>query len=150
MLSGWSKEARIDAGALLTQKCDILVPAAVERVITGENAGKLACRILAEGANGPTTPEADKIFDQRREIFVIPDILCNSGGFVVSYFEWVQDLQQLFWTEHEVNDRLESLLEMAFQHVIKRAAAEKISRTAAMTIGVEKVRAGKRLRGLFP
>lgn len=151
VLSGWSKEARIDAGALLTQKCDILVPAAVERVITGDNAGKLACRILAEGANGPTTPEADKILDQRREIFVIPDILCNSGGVVVSYFEWVQDLQQLFWTEHEVIDRLERLLEMAFQQVIKRAAAEKIShRTAAMAIGVEKVRAGKRLRGLFP
>ncbi len=152
VLAGWSEQARIDAAALLEQPCDILVPAAVERVITAENAGRLRCRILAEGANGPTTPEADAILDQRRgEVFVIPDILCNAGGVIVSYFEWVQDLQRLFWTEVEVNDRLERLLEGAFMQVTKRAAAEGVAnRTAAMAIGVEKVRAGKRLRGLFP
>ncbi len=112
----------------------------------------MQCRILAEGANGPTTPEADTILDRRSdEIFVIPDILCNSGGVIVSYFEWVQDLQQLFWTETEVNAKLEKLLEMAFTQVIKRAAADGISnRNAAMAIGVGKVRAGKQLRGLFP
>ncbi len=152
VLRGWSNELAIDPMELLEQPCDILVPAAVEQVITGENAGRIKCRILAEGANGPTTPEADRILDQRRdEIFVIPDILCNSGGVIVSYFEWVQDMQQLFWTETEVNDKLYRLLEMAFTQVTKRAQAEKISnRTAAMAIGVEKVREGKRLRGLFP
>jgi glutamate dehydrogenase (NAD(P)+) len=152
VLAGWSNQATIDPGELIEQPCDILVPAAIERVITGENAGRLKCRILAEGANGPTTPEADRILDQRQdEIFIIPDILCNSGGVIVSYFEWVQDLQQLFWTETEVNDKLYRLLEMAFTQVTRRAVAEKISnRTAAMAIGVEKVRNGKRLRGLFP
>jgi glutamate dehydrogenase (NAD(P)+) len=152
LLKGWSNQVAIDPAELVVQPCDILVPAAIERVITGENAGRLKCRILAEGANGPTTPEADRILDQRRdEVFVIPDILCNSGGVIVSYFEWVQDLQQLFWAETEVNDKLYRLLEMAFAQVTKRARAEKISnRTAAMAIGVEKVREGKRLRGLFP
>jgi glutamate dehydrogenase (NAD(P)+) len=152
VLKGWSNELAIDPGEMIEQPCDILVPAAIERVIDGENAARIKCRILAEGANGPTTPEADRILDQRRdEIFIIPDILCNSGGVIVSYFEWVQDLQQLFWTETEVNDKLYRLLEMAFAQVTKRAQAENISnRTAAMAIGVEKVREGKRLRGLFP
>jgi glutamate dehydrogenase (NAD(P)+) len=85
------------------------------------------------------------------EVFVIPDILCNAGGVIVSYFEWVQDLQRLFWSEDEVNGRLEHLLDGAFAQVTKRAAAERVAnRTAAMAIGVEKVRAGKQLRGLFP
>ncbi len=152
LLAGWSNQLTIDSREMIEQPCDILVPAAIERVITGENAGRIKCRILAEGANGPTTPEADRILDQRRdELFIIPDILCNSGGVIVSYFEWVQDLQQLFWAETEVNDKLYRLLEMAFTQVTKRAAAENISnRTAAMAIGVEKVREGKRLRGLFP
>ncbi len=152
VLAGWSNQAAIPGEALLEQRCDILVPAALERVITEHNAPRLNCRILAEGANGPTTPDADRVLDARREeIFVIPDILCNSGGVIVSYFEWVQDLQQLFWTEIEVNDRLERLLEMAYQQVMKRAAARNVSnRMAAQAIGVERVRAGKRLRGLFP
>ena len=142
----------ISADELLLQPCDILAPCAVERVITAANAGRLRCRILAEGANGPVTPDADEILDQRRgEVFVIPDILCNSGGVIVSYFEWVQDLQRLFWSESEVNDRLERLLEGAFNQVIRRATRENVSmRMSAMSIGVEKVRAGKKLRGLFP
>jgi len=152
ILAGWSNEAAIDPALLIEQPCDVLVPAAIEQVINGENAGRIKCRVLAEGANGPTTPEADKILDERRDdVFVIPDILCNSGGVVVSYFEWVQDLQQLFWTETEVNDKLYRLLQMAFMQVTRRAANENVSnRTAAMAIGVEKVRDGKRLRGLFP
>jgi len=151
-LAGFSKEAAIDAADLLIQPCDVLVPAAIERVITADNAGRLRCRILAEGANGPTTPDADAALDQLRgEVFVIPDILCNAGGVIVSYFEWVQDIQRLFWSEAEVNDRLERLLEAAFTQVTRRTAAAGVSnRTAAMAIGVEKVRAGKRLRGLFP
>ncbi|WOH63757.1 Glu/Leu/Phe/Val dehydrogenase [Bradyrhizobium sp. BWA-3-5] len=150
-LAGWSSESSVDPAHLLTLKCDILVPAATERVITAANAPHLACRILAEGANGPTTPDADQIIEERGDIFVLPDILCNSGGVIVSYFEWVQDLQRLFWTEREVNERLKDILDVTFGRVVQRAEKDRIShRLAAMTIGVEKVREGKKLRGLFP
>jgi glutamate dehydrogenase (NAD(P)+) len=151
-LAGFSNELTITPEALLEQRCDILVPAAVERVITAENAGRINCRILAEGANGPTTPEADRILAQRgKDIFIIPDILCNSGGVIVSYFEWVQDLQQLFWNGEEVLRRLYSLLDKAFEDVTARAARDGIpNRMAAMAIGVQKVRDAKRIRGLFP
>ncbi len=152
VLAGFTNQMTISGAALLEQPCDVLAPCALERVITAENAPRLKCRILAEGANGPTTPDADALLDERRdEVFVIPDILCNSGGVIVSYFEWVQDLQRLFWTEAEVNKRLEQLLDGAFAQVRTRAVERNVSnRTAAMAIGVEKVRAGKRLRGLFP
>ncbi len=152
VLRGYSAEGTIAPAALLTQKCDILVPAAVERVITGANVAQLKCRILAEGANGPTTPEADLYLDQHRDgIFVIPDILCNSGGVIVSYFEWVQDLQQFFWDEAEVTDKLKTLLNKTYNKVMARAERDNVSnRTAAMAIGVEKVRDAKLLRGLFP
>ena len=152
VLAGFTNQMAIGGADLLEQRCDILVPAAMERVITAANAGRLRCRILAEGANGPVTPDADEVLEQRRdEVFVIPDILCNSGGVIVSYFEWVQDLQRLFWTEAEVNNRLEHLLDSAFTQVRSRAVRFNVSnRTAAMAIGVEKVRAGKKLRGLFP
>lgn len=152
VLAGYSKESLIDPEDLLLQNCDVLVPAAVEQVINKTNAGRIRCRILAEGANGPTTPDADAMLDQRRdEVFVIPDILCNAGGVVVSYFEWVQDLQQLFWTEREVTDRLNRLMQRSFEKVQARARKDRISnRNAAMAIGVETVRNAKRLRGLFP
>jgi len=150
-LAGFSNEALIDPGTLLTRPCDVLVPAALERVITAENAGDLECRILAEGANGPTTPEADVILEEAGETFVIPDILCNAGGVIVSYFEWVQDLQRLFWSEQEVYTQLEKILATSFERVLARAKRDGISnRTAAMSIGVEKVIAGKLVRGLFP
>jgi glutamate dehydrogenase (NAD(P)+) len=152
VLAGFSSEAAIEPAALLTQPCDVLAPAAVERVITGDNAGKLQCRILAEGANGPTTPEADLVLEGRRdEIFVIPDILCNAGGVIVSYFEWVQDLQQYFWSKKEVMSRLEQALERSWRNVVRRAESDNVSnRIAAMAIGVERVREAKRRRGLFP
>ena len=142
----------VDPKELLTMKCDVLVPAAVDRVITGKNAGKLQCRILAEAANGPTTPEADLILEKRwDEIFVIPDILCNAGGVIVSYFEWVQGLQSFRWSETDVTDKLFRILEHSFIKVIKRAKEHKIShRTAAMAIGVERVLKAKMMRGLFP
>ncbi|MGC1301109.1 MAG: Glu/Leu/Phe/Val dehydrogenase [Caulobacteraceae bacterium] len=150
VLAGWSDQAHIDPAVLLVQDCDILVPAAVERVIGAANAGQLKCRILAEGANGPTTPEADRIL-QDSDIFVIPDILCNSGGVIVSYFEWVQDLQRLFWSESQVNEQLKQLLHKTFNEVVEHATLSKISnRQAAMAIGVERVHAAKRQRGLFP
>jgi glutamate dehydrogenase (NAD(P)+) len=152
VLRGFSSELAFDPAELLVQRCDILVPAALERVITADIARRLQCCILAEGANGPTTPEADKILNLRQtEIFVIPDILCNAGGVVVSYFEWVQDLQQLFWTEPEVRDRLNRVLERAFQAVMARSERDRVPhRTAALAIGVEKVQKAKLTRGLFP
>ncbi len=151
-LRGFSAERLFDAKQLLTMPCDILVPAALERVIDAEIAAQLKCRIIAEGANGPTTPEADLILQQRGgEIFVIPDILCNAGGVIVSYFEWVQDLQNFFWSKVEVNQRLNQILERAFNQVIVRAKRDGIShRVAAMSIGVERVRNAKKMRGLFP
>jgi glutamate dehydrogenase (NAD(P)+) len=151
-LAGYSKELACDPREILTLPCDVVVPAAMERVIDAQVAGKLRCRIVAEGANGPTTPEADLILEQRQdEIFLIPDILCNSGGVIVSYFEWVQDLQQLFWEEEEVMRREYQILDRAFDRMIERAKREKVfNRTAAMAMGVERVRAGKNTRGLFP
>jgi glutamate dehydrogenase (NAD(P)+) len=130
----------------------VLVPAAVDRVINENNASKIKCRILAEAANGPTTPEADLLLNERwDEVFVIPDILCNAGGVIVSYFEWVQGLQAFMWTETEVTDKLFRILEHSFTQVIRRAKRDKVShRTAAMAIGVERVMKAKHTRGLFP
>lgn len=150
-LVGYSDQSVIDPKELILQECDILVPAAVERVIDDTNAGKIRCRILAEGANGPTTPQADAILKDRPEIYVIPDILCNAGGVIVSYFEWVQGLQQLFWDEAEVTDRLNRTLERSFQAVQRRVAERKLStRDAALSLGVETVLKAKQTRGLFP
>jgi glutamate dehydrogenase (NAD(P)+) len=151
VLAGFSTQALADPTELLAQPCDILVPAAMERVIDAAMAQRLQCRVLAEAANGPTTPDADEILDQRPEIFVLPDILCNAGGVIVSYFEWVQDLQQFFWDEAEVTDRLYRVLQRAFTQVMERAGREGVShRTAAMAIGVQKVWDAKAARGLFP
>jgi glutamate dehydrogenase (NAD(P)+) len=132
--------------------CDVLVPAAVSGVINGTNAAKIKCRILAEAANGPTTVEADRIlFERWREVFVIPDILCNSGGVIVSYFEWVQSLQSFFWNETEVADRLFRVLEQSFGAMMKRARDEKIpNRLAALANGVQRVVKARQDRGLFP
>jgi len=142
----------VDPKEFLTLPCDVLVPAAIERVITEENADRLRCRILAEAANGPTTPEADEILNQRwAEIFIIPDILCNSGGVIVSYFEWVQDLQNFLWSDIEIAHRLYQILENAFTAVIKRSKERKIPhRMSALSIGVERVIAARKVRGLFP
>ena len=151
-LRAFDQGDHVDPKEFLTLPCDILAPCAVDRVITEKNAGQIKCRILAEGANGPTTPEADIILEKRwDEIFVIPDILCNAGGVIVSYFEWVQGLQSFLWTESEVTDKLFRILEHSFSQVIRRAKEHKIShRTAAMAIGVERVLKAKQMRGLFP
>ncbi|MGA2494582.1 MAG: Glu/Leu/Phe/Val dehydrogenase [Roseiarcus sp.] len=151
-LKGFADQAAIDPRALLTQRCDVLAPCAIERVIDEEIARALQCRIIAEGANGPTTPEADRALAERNdEIFVIPDILCNAGGVIVSYFEWVQDLQQYFWSKEEVMERLERALDRSWGQVVERARRDGVAnRTAAMAIGVERVRKAKQARGLFP
>ena len=148
---GFPEAEPITNEQLLLTPCDILVPAALERQITDKNAGKIRCRILAEAANGPTTPDADLILNQRPEIFVIPDILCNAGGVVVSYFEWVQDLQSFFWSESEVVDKLFRILEGAFTQTLGMARKQNIPmRLAALSLGVKRVHDAKKMRGLFP
>jgi len=148
---GFSEADAVTNEDLLTTRCDILVPAAMERQITEANAAKIQCRILAEGANGPTTPEADLILEQRDDVFVIPDILCNAGGVVVSYFEWVQDLQSFFWSESEITDKLFRILEGAYTQTLNLSRSQKISmRLAALCLGVKRVQEAKRVRGLFP
>jgi glutamate dehydrogenase (NAD(P)+) len=150
-LAGFPEAEPISQAELLTLPCDILVPAAVERQITEANAGRIQCRILAEAANGPTTPEADRILEARPEVFVLPDVLCNAGGVIVSYFEWVQDLQSFFWTETEVAERLFRILEQAFVEILARARRSDLSmRMAALSLGVKRLYDAKRTRGLFP
>jgi glutamate dehydrogenase (NAD(P)+) len=135
---------------LLSTPCTVLVPAALERVIHQDNAKKIRCRILAEAANGPTTPEADELLHDS-DIFLIPDVLCNAGGVTVSYFEWVQDIQQFLWTEDEVNQRLRELMLRAF-HQVRNLARERnlTMRTAALSLGVQKIAQEKMRRGLYP
>jgi len=148
---GFPESEPISNEQLLILPCDILVPAALERVIDQTNAGKIKCRILAEAANGPTTPEADEIIKQRPEIFLIPDVLCNAGGVIVSYFEWVQDLQSFFWGETEVVDKLFRILENAFSQILSMSRKQKMPmRQAALALGIKRVQEAKRMRGLFP
>ncbi len=150
-VAGFAGGETITNEQLLELPCDVLAPCALERAITEKNAARLKCRVLAEGANGPTTPEADKIIEERGDIFVVPDVLCNAGGVVVSYFEWVQNLQSFSWTEAEVNDKLYRILEQAFAAVMNRVKREKIShRLAALAVGVQRVADAKMQRGLFP
>ncbi len=135
---------------LLTQPCTVLVPAALERVIHKGNAEQLRCRILAEAANGPTTPEADLMIN-RSDIYLIPDILCNAGGVTVSYFEWVQDMQQLMWSEGQVNQKLQELMLRAFHQVRDLALSRRLTmRNAALSLGVQKMAREKMRRGLYP
>jgi len=140
---------RIGNNELLELKVDILIPAALENQITEENAPRIKPRIIAEAANGPTTPDADPILHENG-VFLIPDILANAGGVTVSYFEWVQDLANYFWTEEEVNQKLETIMRRSFQDVA--ALAEKHhthNRTAAYMLGVGRVAEATRLRGLY-
>jgi glutamate dehydrogenase (NAD(P)+) len=135
---------------LLELPCDVLVPAAVGGQITVENADRIKARIVAEGANGPTTPEADDILADRR-VLVIPDILANAGGVVVSYFEWVQGLQYYFWRESEINTRLQELIIRAYNQAAGLAKRESVSlRTAALMLGVRRVAEAFQLRGFYP
>lgn len=136
---------------LLELKCTVLAPCALERVIHAENAGRLQCRILAEGANGPTTNSADRILDERGDIEVIPDVLCNSGGVVVSYFEWLQNLQNYYWDRDEVIAKLFAILDRAKSSVEYQKRKFKFSRRlAALTLGIQRVADAKAARGLFP
>jgi len=141
---------RITNMELFEVPCEILVPAAVSGQITEANAHKIRARIMAEGANAPTTPMADMIL-RELGVLVIPDILANAGGVTVSYFEWVQDLQFYFWTEREINLRLREIMSEAFRRVHAVAEQHRVDlRTAALMIAVKRVTDGHRLRGTYP
>ncbi len=140
----------IDNPGILALDCEVLIPAALENQITKDNAAKVKARIVAEGANGPTTDDADPILD-RNGVFVIPDILCNGGGVTVSYFEWVQDQQLFFWTEDEITRRLEHTMVTAFHDVLRFSQERKINlRTAAQALAIRRVARATMIRGIYP
>lgn len=142
--------APITNADLLQLDCTILVPAALSEQITEKNANGLRCRVLAEGANGPTTLEADRIL-QDKGVFIIPDILANSGGVIVSYFEWVQDLQRFFWSATDIQHRLHDIISSAFQRTLHFSAERRISmRMAALMSGIDQVAQAHLQRGLYP
>jgi glutamate dehydrogenase (NAD(P)+) len=135
---------------LLTVQCEVLIPAALGSQITEKNAPQIRAKIIIEGANGPTTTEADRILCDRG-VFLVPDVLANAGGVTVSYFEWVQDLQSFFWKEKEVNTRLEEILIDSFNQVLSRADEYKTDmRTAAYILAVNRIAEATRLRGIYP
>jgi glutamate dehydrogenase (NAD(P)+) len=140
---------RTSSQEILFRPCEVLVPAAVENQITSQNADRVDCKILCEGANGPTTAYADAIL-QEKGIFVLPDILANAGGVTVSYFEWVQDRQGMFWRESEVNQRLQDVMERSFDEVVQLREAHNVSnRTAAYMLAIRRVASALRLRGIY-
>lgn len=147
---GFPNSDPISTEALLELQCDILIPAALENQITLENVDLIKARIVAEAANGPTTPDADSILHQRG-VMVIPDILANAGGVTVSYFEWVQDLQELFWDEDDVNRRLERVMVKAFSDVHQTAKKHNVDmRTGAYILAIDRVATATRSRGIWP
>jgi glutamate dehydrogenase (NAD(P)+) len=150
VLKGYPEGEEVTNQQLLEIPCDILVPAALQNQITADNADRIHCKLLAEGANGPTTLEADEILN-RRGISILPDILANAGGVTVSYFEWVQDTQNYMWTLDEVNTRLHKQMVDAYDRTRTRSVRDGLDmRTAAMIEGIERVAAAKLARGLFP
>jgi glutamate dehydrogenase (NAD(P)+) len=157
---GWKKEhgtvqgfpgaKDITNAQVLEVECDILIPAALENQITERNAGNVKARLIAEAANGPTTPEADRILFKNSK-FMIPDILCNAGGVTVSYFEWVQDLNRDHWSERVVNEKLKEIMVRSFSEVLAIARREQIDmRTAAYLLAVQRVADATAMRGLYP
>ncbi len=149
-VKGFPEAEDIARDDVLTIKCDVLVPAALEGTITKHNAEQVQARIIAEAANGPTTPDAQQILDDKG-VFVIPDILTNAGGATVSYFEWVQSIQAYFWSEEEVNSNLRKVMIQAFHDVYAMSEANGLNmRDAAMDLAVSRVAEAQRLRGIYP
>ncbi len=149
-VSGFPGAERVTNSELLELDCDIVVPAAIENQIDANNAPRIKAKVIAEGANGPTTPEADRILHDRG-VLVIPDILCNAGGVTVSYFEWVQDLQNLFWREATINARLKEVMVKSFNDVLDLSRKHKVDmRTAAYMLAVSRVAEATLTRGIYP
>jgi len=148
-INGFPEAEEVDKDAALLMDCDVLLPAAKENVITTANADRIKAKIICEGANGPTTAEADRILADRK-IFVMPDILANAGGVTVSYFEWVQDRQGYFWNEQLVNARLEEIMVNSFKDVVGYAEKHSVdNRLAAYMLAVDRVAFALRQRGLY-
>jgi len=148
-IHGFPEAEKVDPAELLVTECEILIPAATENQITSLNANQVKCRILAEGANGPTTAAADEILAAKK-VFVIPDILCNAGGVTTSYFEWVQDRQGYFWKESVVNDQLEHIMKSSFQDVVRYAEIHGVNnRIAAYMLAIDRVAYTIRQRGIY-
>ena len=150
VIKGYPESEPISNEDLLALPVDVLIPAAIDGVITAANVGKVRAKIVAEGANGPVTTEALKDLESR-DVFIIPDVLCNAGGVIVSYFEWVQGLQSFFWSEDEVNTKLAEVMASAFKKVIDIQAKYRCGmKTAALIAGVDRLNRAMLLRGLFP
>ncbi|HEU5374453.1 MAG TPA: Glu/Leu/Phe/Val dehydrogenase [Ktedonobacteraceae bacterium] len=149
-LKGLPDAEAVTNAELLELPCDVLIPAALENQLTGRNAARVKARMIIEAANGPTDPEADKIFNEAG-ITVVPDILANAGGVTVSYFEWVQDLQRFFWAENEINDRLETIMKRSYQAVMQKASEQETNlRMGAYLLAVARVAEATELRGVYP
>ncbi|MCH8305440.1 MAG: Glu/Leu/Phe/Val dehydrogenase [Candidatus Marinimicrobia bacterium] len=147
---GFAGSEDITNEELLIIDCDVLIPAALENAITEKNAADVKAKIIAEAANGPTTPEADRILEEKN-VFIIPDILANAGGVTVSYFEWVQNVQHLFWKEEEINERLKTIMDKAFASVMEYKEKYNVyMRIAANMLGINRVAAAAKVRGLYP
>ena len=149
-VEGFPEAEPIAPEDLLALECDILVPAALENAVHTDNAAKIRAKVVAEAANGPLTPAADRVLEDKG-VFIIPDILCNAGGVTVSYFEWVQDEQHLFWQEQDIYDRLEKVMKIAFNDVLKIRLDHKVDmRIAANMLGIGRVADAVRVRGIYP
>lgn len=147
---GYPGTDRLTNEELLELECDVLIPSALEKVITAKNAPKIKAKIIAEGANGPTTPEADEILYDRG-IFVVPDVLANAGGVTVSYFEWVQGLQFFFWQEREINVQLREIMVRSFNDVVRISEEKKVDmRVAAYILAIDRVAKATMIRGIYP
>jgi glutamate dehydrogenase (NAD(P)+) len=149
-VAGFAGADAISNADLLELPVDVLAPCAIEGQITKDNAERVKARILVEGGNGPTTPSADEIL-YKNDVFLVPDILANGGGVTVSYFEWVQNTQKLFWTEEDINQRLDSIMTRAFHEVLALANKHHVNmRTAAYILAVKRVAWARQTRGIFP
>jgi glutamate dehydrogenase (NAD(P)+) len=149
-LAGLPGTEEVTNAELLELPCDILIPAALENQLTGQNASRIQARLIVEAANGPTTPEAEHILNDRG-VMIVPDILANAGGVTVSYFEWVQDLQRFFWAEQEINSRLESIMKRSFEAVRQKADEQQTNlRMGAYLLAVARVAEATELRGVYP
>jgi len=149
VLKGFTGATEIQHHQLLISKCDVLVPAALQNVITEENAPKIQAKLIVEGANGPTVPEADAILAEKK-IVCVPDILANSGGVTVSYFEWVQNKAGYYWTEEEVNSKHDHKMELAFEHVWNNSVQYKTGmRIAAYITALQKIEQAIKAKGAY-